>query len=473
MTEFPPYTNPGFHISDTTPMLERADEVTELTADLVRFGSIAVASEVEADFAVGNESQEPQLPNIVTERDLKKRILLDMSSPTLTEIFSRDVYDWASDSERSVKSAVEDLKVLSDSGSPKDVRSFLAQRTRNLGSELSGFNSSRGNVEMILADADLPPFLKQQVDSMGWSDWIRTASREQITNFGQWYTTRLRELTNPAERQEHIQEIHYDYIERVEKAMKEGWIDPRHRQSLVKAMKNTHITFFSPFGNVAGMHFGGARQDVFGYRKDQIYLPTTVTPGSHLSTHELGHSFAGVHTKRASKVLIKTLGKKHIEQNLDVATGYGELLTIINEGFNDHMAFALREGQPAIISPRARREAGLDPDQATSSVYEQYREAFAALVNGDSGEPLLVEDIKELTDTMIERDFQHFCDFVKERWDGRDVMKEIIIGLDTEFSKGVTQRLGGVEAVNKVLTVMKRVLIKGYGKTEDETKQAA
>lgn len=453
--ELPPYHNPGFHVDPAQSMLGRHSEVPDIMADLARFGAMALASEIGPHQA---DKPSPPLPDPLTSKDFKKRVLVDFSGDA-GSMFSRGVFDWAQEARTAHEEVESNLNLLRTANSASDVRDYLASRARSVASEQAGFWQKSGNTEMIIADADLPAFIKMGIQKDGWQTWIRTASTEQIVNFSQWYSLRLETLANRERKEKFTAELIQDYEKKIGRAMEEGWIDKRHQSQLKKTMRRQHVTYFSPFGQVASMHFGGARQKVELSRRDSIFLPTTVSPGSHISTHELGHSFAGVNTKAVIKKLIRVVGKKTVQEHLGIAAGCGELITILNEGFNDHMAFALREGDPTIISPSKRMEAGIERDPATSESYEVFREALSLLLIGDNQTELGIDDIRQVVDTMVTGDFEAFCKFVARRWSGRDVVGEILQQISTEFKDDETNySVFSSEDTNRVLRIMKRAL---------------
>lgn len=441
-----------------TRVVDRDNEVRDLSADLVRFGAIALASEVETGIILGEPTSLPELASPIKESDLKKRIMVDDTASGFFNVFKKEVPQYANESALAITQINNELRLFNSAATnPDNVSSYIKKKVSNLLGEQKTIQS--GNTEMLMAGSEISPFLREQIPKREWIDWMTSASQEQIVNFSQWYAERLKVLSSPDKREVFTKQLEKDYTEKINKAITEGWINPRHQKKLEKSMANQKVIYFSPFGNIAETEFAGARQDVTLSRVDIVALPTITDPGSWVSTHEFGHGFAGVDYKKALGVIKEVIGKDNLENKLQTAEGIGIFLTIINEGFNDHMTAALIEGSPAVISAEERQEKGISIKKETSETYGIYRDAFAALVNGSNSElPLTTNEMSGIVDTMVDGDFYGFTQFVSKKWGGREVIKEIIGAIDRSFSAQTSKASNGVEGINNVMRIMKKAL---------------
>jgi hypothetical protein len=305
---------------------------------------------------------------------------------------------------------------------------------------LRGVVEKPGSVDLILDDAPVPPFLRSLKEATvigtepsadrSWEQWLHTASDEQLVNFSQWYTERLGVLADPRRKAELVNTLKAGYVARVEQAMADGWIDPDLAVSLHQRINKTEMRFFSPFGHYAESTSGSMHSGKGG---DLVMVPTVV--GESISTHELGHVFAGVDSPDIEAFFEQQYGEKLL---MGDRIAIDDLRTVLNEGYNEHVAQALLGGHPELVSPSERERNGLQ-DSVSNELYKGFREVFASVIAGPEG-TTTAQDVRAVVDTMAKRNFGQFAQFVSDKWQGRNVLDELVdvaTAFRTDVRRGV------------------------------------
>ncbi len=410
-------------------VLTGANESHELAADMQHIGSVALFSEVQAGNIVGSPT-EVTVPNPIAGYSEKR---------TPKSIFGKgkERYERITATLAGADEALGDLQTgLSYYAASDEVGGTLQGVAPNSrGTEVLRYMQDNGNQQMILRGADISPFLKASKDltaeaqgkdpsELGWQDWFKSASDEQLTNFSQWYTERLKTLADPESKTEYIEALKAGYKDRVGQAMQEGWMPDGkvHRAALSARMARVDVRFFSPFGHMPD-YVGGLAQKR-GMGKNILLLPTLV--GEQVTVHELGHAYAGIDGSSMRSYFSDKIGK---EQAARKNSRFEHLFTILNEGYNDHMTTALIDGDPTIIIPAERDGKGIMETKGGSELYKAYREIFGVLVGGEDGK-ITNADVKEIVDSMVIGNFGNFAHQLSTKWGGRDVLVEVLDVVD-------------------------------------------
>jgi hypothetical protein len=420
-----PFENPA----SSGEALTRANEIHELAADIQHIGAVALFSEVQVGNIVGGPV-EVNVPNPVSGYSEVR---------TTKSLFGKGKERY----ERITAHLTGADEALTDLQSGLNNYAFSGEVGRTLqdvdpnsrGTEVLRDVQSNGNQEMILQGADIPSFLKTSKDltaeaqgrdpsEFAWEEWFKSASEEQLANFSQWYTERLRMLSNPERKSEYIEALKTDYERRVVQAMQEGWIPDGkvHKAALTTRIARADIRFFSPFGRMP--EYAGGLAQKRGLGKNILLLPTIA--GEQVTVHELGHVFAGIDGGSMRSYFISKLGK---EQAARKNHRLEHVYTILNEGYNDHMAAALIDGDPTTIVPAERDARGIIETEGSSELYKAYREIFGVLMGGEDGK-ITSADMKEVVDSMVVGNFGQFAHKISAKWGGRDVLVEILNMVD-------------------------------------------
>lgn len=289
------------------------------------------------------------------------------------------------------------------------------------------------NVEMILNSAEVPPFLRAvkavqaersgvEVETFTWQQWLGSANDDHLINFSQWYSERLNVIENPESKSAFVAEMKRGYEARIDKAIDDGWIDERHRETLRQRIDLVDIRFFSPFGHIPE-DVGALHQR--NRSPELLLLP--ITTGDQMVVHELGHVFAGIGGASMRRYFEHELGGNAIRYQ---TLAMGDLYNVLNEGFNEHMTVALLSGHPELVSPSGRARSGMAELPGSSELYRGYREVFAALLGGVSG-AIERDDVKAVVNTMAAGDFAAFANLVDSQWPGRRVLVEMLDAVQT------------------------------------------
>jgi hypothetical protein len=404
--------------------LTKANEVHELAVDVQHIGSVALFSEVQASNIVGSPT-EVFVPNPITGYSEKR---------TPKSLFGKgkERHERITATLGGADEALGDLQTgLNDyaaSGESSGTLEDIAPNSR--GTEVLRHMQDDGNQEMILRGANVSPFLKtsknltaeaqgKEPSEFGWQEWFKSASEEQLTNFSQWYTERLKTLADPESKAQYVEALKTDYKDRVGQAMQEGWIPDGkvHKAALATRVARADVRFFSPFGRMPD-YVGGLSQKR-GLGKNIVLLPTL--EGKQVTVHEFGHVFAGVDASSMFEHFKGTMGKEEVWRK---RPRIEHLYTILNEGYNDHMTAALIDGDPTTIVPAERDTKGIVETEGSSEGYKAYREIFGVLMGGEDGS-VTNTDIKEAVDSMVIGNFGQFAHQLSTKWGGRDVISEV------------------------------------------------
>ena len=453
------YTSKLPKYSGIMKLVTPAAEAHELAVDMVQIGAIALSSEVEVVTATG-QSYQPNIPNPITPRMLRPRIEMDTTAEgSVTNMFSRRPDQSAVEADSAIQTLQEEVgSLVSQPDGGIAANNYLKAKIAE--ARQAQFSPwSQPFFEMIMDGADKPALFDRlraataakvggENQKITWKRWLHEAPDSELTNFSQWYTAKLTEIANPETRPLVVEKLKNGYRELVSKGMQDGWIDPRHYGTLNKKMKKTGIAFFSPFGKLAEVHVGMAQVNL-----NHVMLP--VATGPQLVIHELGHAFAGVSIRSFFKYYEKRLDR-HLtagEKEASVA-----LITILNEGFNDHMTAALLKGSPEVIDVEQRKTASISEVAGHSDGYEGYRNVFGALANGaDNAPPLNKSDIRSIVNTMIDGDFEAFGNFINSRWGNRNILAEAFTTVD-ELQKSASKQLRDLDynsTTKKLLEVLR------------------
>ncbi len=395
----------------------------ELAADVQHIGAVALFSEVQASYIIGTPT-EVTVPNPLagyTERRTPKSLLGagKKRHQRITSTLAR--------ADEALGDLQTGMNAYSASGATGSSLQDIVSDSR--GTQILRKLEDNGNQKMILRGAAVSPFLKVSKDltaeaqgkdpkEFGWEDWLKSASEEQLTNFSQWYTERLKVLSDPENKAEYIEKLKTGYKGRVEKAMQEGWIDGKHKAVLDTKLERADVRFFSPFGQMPDQ-VGGLSQKR-GLGKNIVLIPTLT--GEQVVVHELGHVFAGIDGKNMGDYFIHKLGKEYVAQNY---SKFEHLYTILNEGYNEHMTEALIDSEPTVIRPTEREARGIAEAQGNSELYKSYREVFGVLVGGENG-TVSGSDMKEIVDSMVTGNFGNLARHIDQKWGGRDVLTGVV-----------------------------------------------
>lgn len=442
--------------------LTRANEAHELAADIQHIGSVALFSEVQAANRVGNPT-EVTVPNPIAGHSERR-------TPGSYFGKGRERHRRITATLAGAGEALGDLQTgLSEYSASGEVSGSLQDvAPHSRGTNVLRNMRDDGDQEMILRGADISPFLKASKDltaaaqgkeasEFSWQDWFRSASEEQLTNFSQWYTERLKTLADPESKAGYVEELKTDYKDRIGQAMQEGWIsdDKVHRTALTARVAQTDIRFFSPFGRMPD-HVGGLAQKR-GSDKSILVLPTFA--GEQVTVHELGHAFAGIERSSMRNYFTSKLGKEQVARK---TPRLEHLHTILNEGYNEHMTAALIDGDPTTIIPAEREARGIVETEGSSELYHAYREIFGVLMGGEDGK-VSNADMKEMVSSMVVGNFGNFAHQLSTKWGGRDVLVEVLEVVDRHdnyrwnnldnpdyneelLAKKITERLKTVQA---------------------------
>lgn len=181
-------------------------------------------------------------------------------------------------------------------------------------------------------------------------------------------------LARPESKAKYVDSLKFDYITRIERAMREGWIpdDKAHRAALLTRVAATDVRFFSPFGRMPEQA-GGLTQR--RWLSTIVALPTIT--GKQITVHELGHVYARIDGVSMYGYFAGRLGRKRATRKI---TSLEHLHTILNEGYNDHMTAALIDGHPTTIIPIERDTKGVIETEGSCKLYHTYREIFGRLM---------------------------------------------------------------------------------------------
>jgi hypothetical protein len=405
--------------------LNEANEIHELAADMQHIGAVALFSEVQA----GNVTATPievTVPNPVTAHHEKRTVKGFYGSGRERHNRITSALTNASESLTELKTG---LDIYSASGAINGELQDIYPNS--LGIQVLKEMPADGNHGMILRGADMSPFLKVSKDltaeaqskdpkEYSWGEWFNTANDEQLTNFSQWYTARLKTLADPESKAAFIRSLKSGYKNRVSNAMAEGWIPSGKvpQAALATRMARADVRFFSPFGRMPD-HVGGLSQKR-GSGKTIVLLPTFA--GEQVTVHEFGHVFAGIDGNRMRDYFTRSLGKEEVWRK---RPRIEHLHTILNEGYNEHMTMALVDGDPTAIRPTERDAKGIIDSDGSSELYKSYREVFGVLMGGKEGITTKA-DIKEMVESMVVGNFGNFAYQVNQKWDGRDVITEVL-----------------------------------------------
>jgi hypothetical protein len=413
--------------------LTRANEAHELAADVQHIGSVALFREVQVGNIVGSPT-EVTVPNPITGYSEKR-------TPKALFGKGKERHDRITAMLAGADEALGDLQTSLDnyaaSGEINGVLQDIAPNSR--GTDVLRHMQDDGNQGMILNGANISPFLKVSKDltaeakgkdpkEFGWQDWFKSASEEQLTNFSQWYTERLKTLADPESKAEYVEALKAGYKNRIGQAMQEGWIPNGrvHQAALATRMARVDVRFFSPFGRMPD-HVGGLTQKR-GLGKNILLLPTFA--GEQVTVHELGHAFAGIDGSSMRDYFTSKIGKEQVARK---NPRLKHLYTILNEGYNDHMTAALIEGDPTTIIPAERDAKGIAETEGSSESYHAYREIFGVLMGGKDGNVSKV-DMKEMVESMVIGSFGNFAHQLSNKWGGRDVLVEVLDVVDRHDS---------------------------------------
>lgn len=294
------------------------------------------------------------------------------------------------------------------------------------------------NRNMILDGAETPPSFDlfrqrtlddERVEQRSWTEWLGTASPDQLTNFSQWYTQRLELLSRPDSRAELTQDIKADFIRRLDSAIDGGWIDPRHRVDLLRRVDQAQIRFFSPFGKLPE-HVGGLT-----HRTDPSLVMLPTVAGVGMTTHELGHVLGSMNVESIKEYFEEALGKV---QTLPRIEAMVELHSLVDEGIVEHLTEALLQGHPETVDPVDRDKLAIPKTPGSSLGYRENRRTLAKLLGGSRG-IVTKNDVHDLTDCLIEGDFRAFAGLLQRKWAGKDVLVELLQELESERARGLYQ----------------------------------
>jgi len=400
-----------------------ANEAHELATDVQHIGSVALFSEVQTGNVIGHPI-EVSVPNPLTTFS---------EGRTFSSFYGKGkerhkrVTKTLSEADVSLKGLELGLNGYGASSSTIGSLESVAPESRGIG-VLRDLHDVNGNVGMILEGANVPPYIKtakdlaaaqqgKEASAFSWEDYFKTGSDEQLTNFAQAYTERIKLLASPTEKAKLIETIKSDYMSRVKNAMAEGWIDGKYKAELDRRIKHTELLFFSPFGDMP-QHTGGLRQRQ-GKDIDIVLLPTIA--GKQMTVHELGHVFAGVDAEGMVDYFVDRLGKKEVQRK---GARLRHLYEIVNEGYNGHMTVALIDGEPTLVRPSDRKDKGIAEEPGASEIYRSYREIFGTLIGGEAGE-IKDSDINQVVDSMVTGNFTIFRHLLDQKWGGRDVLSEV------------------------------------------------
>lgn len=413
----------------------RANEVHELAADIQHIGAVALFSEVQASHLVGPPA-DVTVPNpfggfrerrplsslygVGKEHHRLVKDTLALANNALNDLAS-DLHSGAERVPLDENPVAAGLAVLRGHGGP----------------------GAQPNCEMIFEGADMPAFFTIAKDltaervaadaqSYGWEQWFAEASDEQLTNFAQWYTQRLKTLADSETRGEFVGELKETYKSRVRRAIDDGWIDDRHAVALERRISAIDVRFFSPFGQMPA-EIGGLLQD---RRPAKLALLPSLT-GDEIVTHEFSHAFGGIDYAGMARHLSSFLGA---EQTSGEAASLEHLSRILDEGFNEHLTAALLKGAPETISPVARQQHANLEVSGASEGYQDYREFVGALLGGIDRR-ITEADIRQVVDAMVDGDTTKFVRIVAVKWGQRDPLGEmfkIVQQHDHERQNGAT-----------------------------------
>jgi hypothetical protein len=399
--------------SNGQDILTRPNEVHELAADIQRIGAVALLSNAQAALAVGGDHAPVRVPNPIVSFHEKRPI--------------RSLWGKGKERQRRIRTSLETAD-----DALNQLQTELDQQLPNADSQgvLQPLREPdvNANFEMLLDGAALSPFLRmtkqtgdELADASGversWESWFAHAPDEQLTNFAQWYTDRLRNLAEPETRTRYVESLKVGYAEKVNAAMDEGWISSRHKPKLDQRMASAEVRFFSPFGHMT-KHLAGVAQK--RRRSDLVLLPTITGP--EIVTHELGHVFAAIDDKGMKRHFEEQLGKDEVASNMLVLR---HLYAVLNEGSDEHMTAALLNGSPEIVSPTERLSLGIAEVPGSSDIYRDYREVLATLLGGDTGE-ITRDDMLLLTDSAVDGNFAQLAELINNKWHGRRVLNELV-----------------------------------------------
>jgi hypothetical protein len=300
------------------------------------------------------------------------------------------------------------------------------------GLQLLRSSGGSDNREMIIAGSDVPPSLRDlkdhQAASLGlpnedysWGDWLNTASEEQLTNFSQWYTQRLRTLADPESRAAFVDQVKTRFRERVEQGIDDGWIDARHLETLDERLATTNVRFFSPFGQMPEQFAGLATKG----NEATVLLPTVA--GENLSDHEFAHVFGGIDAQGMIDYFELRVGNV---RSVVRQEAMADLCHLLDEGYVEHVTEALLNGHPDLIDPQGRLSAGVLESAGTSAEYRQSRHLLGVLLAGKDG-VIQANDVRRVVDAMVDGDFASFAQMLNERWAGRDVMVDLLAAMES------------------------------------------
>jgi len=384
----------------------------DLATDIQHIGAAALLSEANAAIMTG-QNIKITVPNPSTE--LRGRTKRKSLSNTLTD----------------ADEALRHLQVNLESHSHQSTEALDLHEVDPNSLGIQSLREMEGHIsrETILEEADISPFIRVSKDltarahgrdpeDLSWTDWFKLANEEQLINFSQWYTQRLRTLSDPDDRGRFIKSLKADFQDRINNAIQDGWIDIEQRPKILRRLKKANIRFFSPFGHMVDEGVGIAQSTRFS---QSILLPSLTS--TKTTVHELGHAaFPG-----STQLSVRRYFKKHLtkDQYSESKDSIERLNVILKEGAIDHMAIVLADGgKPTIVSPSKRRANGLSEDYGDSN-YEPLREIFATIIGGEDG-VVSRSDVKKISSAMSSRDFSDFARYIDRKWQGRDVLTEVI-----------------------------------------------
>ena len=402
----------------TKDILHRSKEMHELAADIQHIGGLAMGSEADAARLVG-------APAII---NVPNPVAGYRESRSLASFYGKGKqrHERVAGLLEAAELSLDELQASISAPAVDDANNITLSNSRGI--QLFRGLSYAGNRELVFEGADIAPFLSNSKDltakqqgkdpsTYSWHEWFWEGTEAQLTNFSQWYTEQLKVLADPEQKNAFVASLKDDYKSRIGSAIDAGWIEPGLAKNL-KEVDAADIRFFSPFGHTTD-HFAGVAQHKKG--EEIILLPNIV--GRTVVVHEFGHIFASIKGDSIKKHFTKVIGK---DPSVKSMSAIGELYTILNEGFNDHMTAALITGAPEVISPVERAAQGIpEVKGAAGEVYKSYREVFGALIGGQDGQTNKM-DISEVISVIASRDFSAFAKFTSEKWGDRDIMSELV-----------------------------------------------
>ena len=449
------YVRPTANANAMWSEVELSDdhERFELEADAHNVGSIALAEWVRVSVLMGNPAElpEPQTARAIDRKSLiPRRHVLVFNA---TDDFKLRPQFFAKVGPKEEVTKARDASGLLDTDLARLGASDSSVQDQYIDERIASLRANAvrltnmDNVEMIFDGADLPPVIRTAIDSYDgtWVDWFRSAPKEQIVNFSEWYLTQVKKLADPIGRESAVQEYKQRYLDVVEGAVSAGWLRQDHLDQARRAVGRAKVAFFSPFGGKS-WDYGAFTQSngIFRPRSKQLVgLPIAV--GAWTSVHEFGHVFNNLDSRTFSA-----------NQYLDSPTAVSEISTLFIEGYNEHMTAALLDGAPEVISPREREARDIAETKGSSDLYKDYREVFALLVEGDArSQAFTVRDMATVVDTLS--DGKKLKQFLESRWSGRDILEDLRLAVKDALAapRQGDKRMSGTEVT---ISTCRRVL---------------